>query len=473
VFIVEDDGGGPNNKNKPYFYTAIAPVMINKALRNPWFTFLPFLFYYAYIIVINKWPTLYGDEIRYVEFAHHLIHGFYSPPAPHINLWNGPGYPILLLPFIALKVPVLYITLLNALYQYLAVVFLYKATRLFAGHKIALISGFLLAVYPNALSVLPILYTEAFTGFLVSSLIYCLSLYYTKNKMKHLVLGGLVLGYLTLTKVIFGYVLIICLAVCLFSLLFKRNRFYKLQSVKILLIAFAVTVPYLAYTWQLTGKPLYWGNSGGMSLYWMSSPFENEYGDWKLPQLTNNQYPTLFKSAEVVAILKKNHLKEVNFILKHNEMEQDALFKQAAIKSIEKHPLKFAANYCYNFSRMLFNFPYSYSYQDGAIVGNIIRGSLILWASVIGIVITWLNRRRIIFPVNFLLLITSVYLLLSGALSAYPRQLDVMVPVLLFWMAFLAANLPKLKLKFPAEENLDTIDLSDLAEIDLDTREVV
>ena len=35
---------------------------------------------------------------------------------------------------------------------------------------------------------------------------------------------------------------------------------------------------------------------------------------------------------------------------------------------------------------MLFNFPYSYSYQDGAIVGNILRGSLILWTSVLALI---------------------------------------------------------------------------------------
>ena len=217
---------------------------------------------------------------------------------------------------------------------------------------------------------------------------------------------------------------------------------------KILLIAFAVTLPYLAYTYHITGKIFYWGNSGGMSLYWMSTPYENEYGDWKLPELTNNQYPTLFKSVEAVNLLKKNHAKEIQFILKHNEIEQDALFKKIAINNIKRSPLKFARNYFYNFSRMLFNFPYSYSYQDAAIVGNIITGSIILWASLTGIVLTALNWRTIISPVKFVLLITSVYLMLSGALSSYPRQLDVILPVLLFWLGYLTANIKRVDLRF-------------------------
>jgi len=445
--------------------------MIKKALRNPYLIFLPFLFYYAYFVVVNKWPSLYGDEIRYVDFAHNMIHGFYSPPMPHINLWNGPGYPLVLLPFIAFKIPVLYITLLNALYQYLAIVFLYKAIKLVANAKIALIASLLLAIYPNALAVLPILYTEAFTSLLVSSLIYTITLSYSKGKIKYGLFAGFLLGYLTLTKVIFGYVLVIGLVVCLIALLFKSNRANLLLSLKILLVAFAVTMPYLAYTWHLTGKAFYWGDSGGMSLYWMSTPYDHEYGDWKLPNLSNNQYPELYKSAETVAILKKNHSKEINAILKHNEVEQDALFKQAAIKNIKKHPGKFAQNYYYNWSRMLFNFPYSYSYQDGAIVGNIIRGSLILWAAVIGGVLTFINRRRLIFPVKFMLLITTIYLTLSGALSAYPRQLDIIVPVLLFCLGFVAANLPKISLKFTEEENLDNITLNDLKGTNVHTQD--
>jgi len=446
--------------------------MIKKLIRNPYFIFLPFLFYYAYIIMQNKWPTYYGDEVRYVEFAKNLVHGFYSPPAPHINLWNGPGFPIILAPFIALHIPGLYITLMNALYQYLSVVFLYKAIRLIASNKIALFCSLLLALYPNVLAMLPILYTEAFTGFLVSSFVYCMALCYVKRRFKYGVIAGLILGFLTLTKIIFGYVLIICIIVCLTMLLFKKYRDNSLRSVKILLIAFAVTVPYLAYTYHITNKVFYWGNSGGMSLYWMSTPYEHEYGDWKVPDLTNNQYPSLFKSAEVVAILKKNHSKELSFILKHNEIEQDELFKKAAINNIKRDPLKFASNYYNNCSRMLINFPYSYAYQDAAIVGNIIRGSLILWASLISIVLTTINWRKIIYPVKFALLITGVYLLLSAALSAYPRQLDVMVPVLLFWIAFLIAKMPKLKLKFADKDDMPEISLKDLTQIDVFTQDV-
>ncbi len=434
--------------------------MAKKLLRNPYIFFLPFLFFYGYVVIINKWPTLYGDEIRYADFAWGILHGYYSPPPPHINLWNGPGYPLLIAPFMAMHIHALYITLLNAIFQYLSVVFLYKGLSIVTSKKTALIFSLLLAVYPNDLSILPILYTEAFTGFLVSSFIYSITLCYSRKNMWYGLLAGLIFGYLILTKVIFGYVLFIGLAVCLLLLLFKKDKTHYLRPVYIFLTALTITLPWLAYTYHITGKAFYWGDSGGMSLYWMSSPYNNEYGDWKLPELTNHQYPISFKSAETDVILKKNHSAEMAFILKHDELQQDELFKQAAFRNIRQHPVKFAVNYYYNCSRMLFNFPYSYSYQDGAIVGNILRGSLILWASILGLISTLLNWRRIIWPVKFALAITTLYLLLSGALSAYPRQLDIVVPVLLFWLGFLFANTRKLSFKFSQEKNPENVNLT-------------
>ena len=81
-----------------------------------------------------------------------------------------------------------------------------------------------------------------------------------------------------------------------------------------------------------------------------------------------------------------------------------------------------------------------------------------------GAVITWVNRRKIILPVKLVLLLTGVYLLLSGALSAYPRQFDIIVPALLFWLGYLFANLKTMSLKFTKSTDLDEIDLNKLAE---------
>ena len=115
---------------------------------------------------------------------------------------------------------------------------------------------------------------------------------------------------------------------------------------------------------------------------------------------------------------------------------------------------------------MLFNFPYSYAYQDAAIIRNIITGSLILWSFLGCLFLTLYNWRKTVYPIKLVLLITSTYLVLSGALSAYPRQLDVMIPVLLFWCGFVKANTMKFNFKYIIVDHnitptqLNTIEIS-------------
>jgi len=426
--------------------------MFKKPSKKPFLAFLPFLLYYVYIVLHNRQAKLVGDETRYKNFADHLIHGFYSPPLPFINLWNGPGYPLILTPFAWWHISPLYQTLLNALFMYLAVVFLYKALRLVCNAKIAFTFSLLLAIYPNALAMLPLLYTETFTVLLVCLFIYTIILAYLGNKKNIDLIAGLIFGYLVLTKVIFGYVIIICTVIPVLLFAWKKRREY-LKGVKIMLVAFLITLPYLFYTWHITGRFFYWGNSGGMSLYWMSTPYENEYGDWKIPNLSNTQYPRMYRSKEADSLLKANHAKDIAYINKHaNNMDEDDLYKQIAIQNIKQHPVKFMQNCINNASRMLFNFPYSYSFQDAGIGRSLVIGSTILWFTIIAIIITLVNWRKIAFGLKFILFATGVYLLLSTVLSAYPRQLDVVVPVLLFWYGYLAQRVNRIDAKFKSLE---------------------
>src|SRR3982751_4510520 len=80
-------------------------IMTTKAKQNPYLIFAPFLVFYLLICAFFHKDKLQGDEGRYLEFAHNLLHGYYSPPSPRQSLWSGPGYPILLMPFVGLGLP--------------------------------------------------------------------------------------------------------------------------------------------------------------------------------------------------------------------------------------------------------------------------------------------------------------------------------------------------------------------------------
>jgi hypothetical protein len=95
--------------------------------KNPYLLFAPFLILYIIIVLIFHKQGTIGDEGRYLMFAHNLIHGFYSPTGPNIDLGNGPGYPIILKPFVALHLPLIFMRLINAVFYYLSIVLLFKS----------------------------------------------------------------------------------------------------------------------------------------------------------------------------------------------------------------------------------------------------------------------------------------------------------------------------------------------------------
>ena len=94
----------------------------NKLLQNPFILFSPFLILFFLYVLINQHAPLASDSHVYLMFANNLLNGFYSPPAPNFNLVEGPGLPIILIPFVAFKLPLISFSFLNAIFQYLILV---------------------------------------------------------------------------------------------------------------------------------------------------------------------------------------------------------------------------------------------------------------------------------------------------------------------------------------------------------------
>ncbi len=127
--------------------------------------FLPFLFLYALIILVFKKPYYVGDESRYLMFAHNILNGYYSPPPPNINLWNGPGYPLVLSIFIKLNAPDIIILLFNAVAIYLSLILTYQSLCYFFDYKKAFLFTGILGFYYPLYRMLPKILTEPLHGF--------------------------------------------------------------------------------------------------------------------------------------------------------------------------------------------------------------------------------------------------------------------------------------------------------------------
>ena len=214
---------------------------MNKALlarynhSNYWIRFLPFLLLYIILVLLLQKKQLEGDEGRYLMYAGNLLKGHYSPEN-EILIWNGPGYPILLMPFIALKSSWTIIRILNSVMIYFSVVFLFKTLLLFISERKAFLFTICWAIYYIMFREMTKILTESFIILLLVLLQYYIIIVFQESKKtnKYVFIAGFLLGWVVLTKIIFSYVMLGVIITGLLIWLIKRGSVAK----KILAIGF-------------------------------------------------------------------------------------------------------------------------------------------------------------------------------------------------------------------------------------------
>jgi hypothetical protein len=379
----------------------------------------PLLILYVAIILATQTDEFRGDEGGYISFATNLTHGYYSPRGD-VDLWWGPGYPIILAPFVFFKAPLLIPKLLNAAFLFYAVIYFYQTLRLYTDGRYLLLFTYLFGLYPPFLRLLGYIWTETLAVLLISGLLYhfCKVGRERTHAKMHQVLAGLYLGYLALTKVFFGYVILASLIISLLVLVFRTGHLIK-KAALVCCIALVVCLPYLCYTYSLTNKIFYWSNSGGLQLYWMSSPYSEELGDWQFRD------PAKGRGKAV-----ENHLALFERVSKLPAVERDDAFKRAAIQNIAHHPFKYFTNWLANVGRLFFDYPYSYAPQTLRTYFYMIPNLFIFAVSLLTLYPAW--QRRYLTPSELHLLVFFTILATAGEslLSAYARLFWILTPII-------------------------------------------
>lgn len=422
-------------------------------LKSPFLLFLPFLLVFIAIVLIFPTHGTFGDETRYLFFVHNLINGFYSPPN-NIDLANGPGYPIILVPFVAFHLPFVCITLLNAILYYLSIIFLFKSLKKIASFKLSLIVSFFWACYINLYEYLAIIYTEVFSSFLICFLIFYITRTFDvleiRNRRKEIIFSGIILGYIALTKYIFGYVILVMLIGNGLLWIIKRKSLNLKKGFFILLTAFITIIPFLIYTFHLTGRVFYLSSNSGDNIYWMTTPYKDEYGSWiEYPFVADDQKGRIPGSKALITL---RHQKDIDRIIKYKTLERDDLLKQMAINNIKSYPVKYLQNCVSNIERMLFNFPFSYKAEKPGTFLRLPFTGIIVVLVVFCFLPTLVNWKKIIFPLKFLLFFTLIYLGGSTLGCAETRMFTLIVPILLLWIAFIIERTVKFNLGFGYEK---------------------
>jgi len=383
----------------------------------------PLFFLYLVIILLISDSPLANDELRYWMFAENLSRGYYSP-LPEISLWNGPGYPLVLLPFVFLKLPLIWVRLINALFLFGAVLYFYNTLKLYSARRPAFWVSCLFGLFPPFFGHLHLLLTETIVLFLVCGFIFhfCKSSRLDHDGTGQWLAAGFYLGYLALTKIFFGYVLLVGGMVSLLIYGWKRTPLFK-RTVLIYGLAFVICLPYLFYTYRLTDKILYWGDSGGLSLYTMSSPYAEELGDWFDQTKIEKKLPWA-----------KNHKKFFDELSRLPSIQQDDLLKKQAIQNIVDHPKKFMLNWAANVGRLLFNYPYSYTPQKLSTFAYLIPNMFLVVLMVFSLYPTYRARGAIPGEIYILLVFALIAFGGSSLVSAYARQLLPLIPIFGLWM---------------------------------------
>ena len=154
------------------------------------------------------------------------------------------------------------------------------------------------------------------------------------------------------------------------TLFFIKNEFFK-KLFYVFLLTFLFTIPYQTYTYNLTNKYFYWSDIGGDLLYWISSPYEIDLGQWQegnsplLEQTIRNKYSNL--SPDLIMELneiifdfrEQNHGSFIDSLRGLSGIEKDRLLKKRAISNIINNKKVFLKNWSLNLSRLFTGSPFS------------------------------------------------------------------------------------------------------------------
>ncbi len=229
------------------------------------------------------------------------------------------------------------------------------------------------------------------------------------------------LAGLALTRAEFGWVVSVLLVFFAAAwLLYRDGRLGRLAAVYAL--ALALCLPWLAYTYSVSGTPLTWASSGPLSLYWMSSPQPADRGDW-------HGADSVFSDPRLAS-----HRPFFRGLQGSDLAAQNRELVDRALSNVRSHPVKFLRNVTDNLGRMWFNAPYSFKSPGAASAIYALPNAAVLLALLVGLLRV---RRLPRYPLLAFGSLVGASFLLHAVLSAYPRMLFPVVPFAI-WLVVLA-----------------------------------
>jgi 4-amino-4-deoxy-L-arabinose transferase-like glycosyltransferase len=391
------------------------------------------------LLALTAWfPKHPSDEAGYLTLAHDLTHGQYTglgwrpasplpqPDPAKPDLWFGPGLPVVLAPLAAAGAPLWLMRLVGPLCLLAAALLLHRLLARRAPPRAALLAAAALVLYVPFYVLLPNLHSEPLAILLVVAVLACLERALWTGRRRYVALGGLAVGWLAVTRVEYGWICILALAGCLAWWAVARTADARRASA-IFAAGLALCVPWLAFTYSVTKQPLVWGNSGPLSLWWMSSPEPQDLGDWR-----GGAHEILVSDP-----LLKPHRAYFRRLEALPPEEQNRRLEHAALANIRAHPGKFAKNVAANLSRMWFDFPFSAKPERLGALFYALPNALLLGALALSALL-FAQARRMPVEARLFAGFGVAVLAVHAVVAAYPRMLMPLVPIAIALVTYAA-----------------------------------
>ena len=395
----------------------------------------------VFVVATFVFPERASDEHNYVVLAHNLLDGNYAglgwrPATPygttadpaHPDLWFGPGLPAALTPLVALHLPLELLRLTGALFMFGAVLLFYKLLRLRVRERIALLGAYALGLYFPFYILFPTLHSEPLAILLIVAMLYLTSRYVASGRHAYGVGAAAAAAGIALTRVEYGWVLTGMLLACGVWWLVAR-RLDVLRVVGVFALALVFCLPWLTFTHSVTHRFFVWGNSGSLSLYWMSSPYPQDLGDWR-----GGAYEVVVTDPKLAP-----HKAFFLELAPLDPTEQNRRLEKRAIENIRGAPLKFAKNVAANVSRMTLGFPFSAKQETLNTLYYLIPNSLVLWALAGSALLAAWGRVSFGFEGIVFAAFAGLAFALHSVLAAFPRMLMPLIPIAL-WFVFVTVE---------------------------------
>lgn len=412
--------------------------------------FLPLFFLYIIMIIaipklvelanpFLKEGTFQHDELRYHTYAQNIINGQYTDPA-NPDIQNAPGYPLYLSIFLKLGLPLMIPKLSNAILMMLAVFFFYKSSTFFISERVSLVIAYILGLYYPLFRWIPYNISEAYSMFLLCAFIFYLLRAQQKKELSfsQIVLPAVILSLLISTKFFYHYVVIFTFILAIFLFLIRVSRAKMIKTILIMVLGYVmIAVPYLSFTYSLTGKTFFWTNQTGQKIYWMTTRHPGEYGKWfNYRKLHKNYNPEIHES----------HYEFFDEILEQPYLVQNELILEKAKENIKNNPMDYFFNIVPNTLRLLFNYPYSYKTHSLNMYFYAMINTPIVLAFLLSLIPSWKFRKLIPIELVILMVFGLVYFGGLMLIPAIPRYFFMCIPLILLWCGYIYSNFVKIEL---------------------------